>query len=155
MNTILRCAFLVLMLMMATSTTRAEDAWVQVRESFVRSEPAFFGSKVAGVKYGDRVTKSSEQEGWAKVSFRGQGGFLPSSTITPAQIVLSGRSGGKIKAEASDIVLAGKGFSKEVEESYKKQESAARFDLVDQVERQCRVSSSEVSSFLKQGGLNG
>ncbi len=143
------------MLLVARSDAYAENMWVQVRESVIRAKPVFFSAAVASVKYGDAVSRESEDAGWVKVSFRGKGGFLPSSTVTPAKIILSGRSSGKIMADASDVVLAGKGFSKEVEESYKRTGSGVRYDLVDRIEKQCRSNPTEVKAFMVQGGLNG
>lgn len=139
----------------ASTGAYAENAWVQVRESIVRSKPMFFSSMVTPVRYGDAVGKLSEESGWARVSFKGKEGYLPSTTLTPARIVLSGRSSGKVMADASDVVLAGKGFSKEVEENYKRAGKGVRYDLVDRVEKQCRVNAAEVKAFVGQGGLNG
>lgn len=137
------------------SLARADNVWVQVRESVIRSRPMFLAPAVTPVKYGDAVGVVSEDAGWVKVAFRGKEGFLPASTVTPSRIVLSGKSSGKVMADASDVVLAGKGFSKEVEEQYKKSGSGTRYDLVDRVERQCRVVPAEVKAFMAQGGLNG
>lgn len=139
----------------ALSDVYAENVWVQVRESVIRTKPMFFSAAVAPVRYGDAVSRESEDAGWVKVSFRGKEGFLPSSTVTPAKIILSGRSSGKVMADASDVVLAGKGFSKEVEENYKKTGGGMRYDLVDKIEKQCRVNPTEVKAFMAQGGLNG
>jgi hypothetical protein len=137
------------------SGAHAENVWVQVRETVIRTKPVFFSAAVAPVKYGDAVSRESEDAGWVKVSFRGKEGFLPSTTVTPSKIILSGRSSGKVMADASDVVLAGKGFSKEVEENYKKTGGGMRYDLVDRIEKQCRVNPTEVKAFMVQGGLNG
>lgn len=137
------------------SDVHAENVWVQVRESVIRTKPMFFSAAVASVRYGDAVSRHSEDAGWVKVSFRGKEGFLPSATVTPSKVILSGRSSGKVMADASDVVLAGKGFSKEVEENYKKTGGGMRYDLVDKIEKQCRVNPTEVKAFMVQGGLNG
>jgi hypothetical protein len=138
-----------------SSVTFAEDVWVQVRESVVRIKPMFFSPPVTSVRYGDAVGKISQDAGWTLVSFKGKQGYLPTTTLTPSKIILSGRSSGKVMADASDVVLAGKGFSKEVEENYKRVGKGIRYDLVDRVEKQCRVNTSEVKAFVSQGGLNG
>ena len=59
----------------------------------------------------------------------------------------------RVSADTSDVVLAGKGFNREVEKEYRASDPSARFDLVDKVERETRVSSSEVAQFRKSGGL--
>jgi hypothetical protein len=133
----------------------AEDLWVQVRESLIRAQPAFYAAPVTSVKYGDRLERVGEEKGWIKVRSGRKEGYVPVAVVTPQQIVLSGHSVSKVNADASDVVLAGKGFSKEVEAEYKRSDSSARFDLVDQVERQTAVPRAEVQQFMKSGGLKG
>lgn len=139
----------------ATGTASAEPVWVQVRESMVRSKPAFYSSSVASVRYGDQLEKISEEGGWVKVQGKKGQGFVPVTTLSEDKIVLSAKDITKIKADSADVVLAGKGFSKEVEQEYKKKGTGARFDLVDQVERTTRVSNQEVRDFVKKGELKG
>lgn len=131
----------------------ADDVWVQVRESRVRAKPLFYATTVQSVKYGDRLSKMGEENGWVGVQAGGREGYLPLSAVSPKLIVFSSADVAKVKADPSELVLAGKGFSKEIEQSFKKQNSSARFDLVDRVEREARASSGEVEQFIKQGGL--
>jgi hypothetical protein len=58
-----------------------------------------------------------------------------------------------VTADSPEVVLAGKGFSKEVEQQYKKDDASLRYDRVDDVERNARVSAVEVRQFVKDGGL--
>lgn len=131
----------------------AEDVWVQVRDSKVRSQPQFYASSVASVRYGDRLSKSDDDRGWASVTFGSTKGYIPLSSISRQQIALSARDVSKVQADSSDVVLAGKGFSKEIEQSFKRQDASARFDLVDKVEASARVSSQDVAQFAQKGGL--
>ncbi len=133
----------------------SEQRWVQVRESSVRVKPVFYSAAVSGVRYGDLISVISEDNGWAQVQVKGKAGFLPLAAVTTTRVVLSGKGAAKILADESDVVLAGKGFSKEIEEQYRRSAVAARFDLVDKVERQCRVTSREVEVFVGAGGLQG
>ena len=121
----------------------------------VRSKPAFYSSGVASVRYGDQLERISEQGGWVKVQSKKGEGFVPMSALSEDRIVLSAKDVTKIKGDSADVVLAGKGFSKEVEQEYKKKGTGARFDLVDQVERSARVSNQEVRDFVKKGELKG
>jgi uncharacterized protein YgiM (DUF1202 family) len=145
----------VALFMVPLSAAHSDQRWVQVRESSVRVKPVFYSSAVSGVRYGDSVSVISEDNGWAEVQVKGKAGFLPLSTVTATRVVLSSKGAAKILADGSDIVLAGKGFSKEIEEQYKRSAVAARFDLVDKVERQCRVTPREVEVFVGSGGLQG
>lgn len=139
--------------LVASSPAFAEPAWVQVRQSQLRTQPKFYAPSVGAVRYGEKIDKLSEDGGWAKVAAGGHQGYLPLSAISADQIVLSAADLKKVQADSSEVVMAGKGFSKEVEQQYIKQDAGARFDLVDYVERTARVSPGEVEQFIKQGGL--
>jgi hypothetical protein len=67
--------------------------------------------------------------------------------------VFSTAAASKIQGDSTELVLAGKGFSKEIERSLQRQDDSARFDLVDRVEREAKASSAEVSQFIKRGEL--
>lgn len=131
----------------------ASPVWIQVRDTMVRAKPAFYSPGIAPLRYGDQVEKISQDQGWVKVRSNKGEGFIPASAISTDRIVLSAREVTTIKADSADVVLAGKGFSKEVEQEYKKQATGARFDLVDRVERSSRVTHQEVRGFIKQGEL--
>jgi hypothetical protein len=83
----------------------------------------------------------------------GQQGYLPLSAVSPKAIVFSTADVAKVQADSGELVLAGKGFSKEIEQSFQKQDASARFDLVNRVEREAKASPAEVAQFVKQGGL--
>ncbi len=143
----------VLALTVAVGAASAEPVWVQVRESVVRSKPQYYAPSVLPVRYGERVEKLSQSAGWARVRVKNTEGYLPLSSVSLGQIVLEARELERVSADTSDVVLAGKGFNKEVEKQYRSDDPSARFDLVDKVEREARVSSSEVAQFKKSGGL--
>jgi hypothetical protein len=134
-------------------TAFAESVWVQVRQSMVRAKPAFYSPGISGVSYGDKLERIGSEGAWIKVQGKGIQGFLPLSSVSEDRIVLVARDISKIKADSGDVILAGKGFGREVEQQYKQKDPKARYDLVDRVERETRVSSQAVASFAKSGGL--
>ncbi len=139
--------------LVASSPAFAEPAWIQVRQSQLRTQPKFYAPSAGAVRYGEKIEKLSEEGGWVKVTAGGRQGYLPLAVISADQIVLSAAELKKVQADSSEVVMAGKGFSREVEQQYRKQDAAARFDLVDYVEQAARVSPGEVSQFIKSGGL--
>jgi len=149
----MRYLVLVAATVMFAPLSLADDVWVQVRESRVREKPLFYSTTIQSVKYGDRLSKIREESGWVGVRASGREGYLPLSAVSPKVIVFSSADVAKVKADPSELVLAGKGFSKEIEQSFKRQDSSARFDLVDRVEREAKASSAEVAQFIKQGDL--
>ena len=152
----LGAALLVPQALWAAPGSNSEQAvWVQVRQAVVRTQPQHYAAKLSAVKYGDRLPLESEAEaGWIKVRLPSKkSGFLPEVAVTERQVVLTARQAASTKADPSEVVLAGKGFSKEVEDKYKQANRGVRFDLVDQMERSGLVSDQELLSFVKQGGL--
>lgn len=131
----------------------ADDLWVHVRESRLRSKPLFYASTVSSVRYGEKVSKLGEENGWVSVRAGGHQGYLPLSAVSPKAIIFSTSDVAKGEADSGELVLAGKGFSKEIEQSFQRQDESARFDLVNRVEREAKASPAEVAQFIKQGGL--
>ncbi len=142
-----------ILFLLSVDAACAEDVWLQVKESQVRAEPRFYARGVAPVRYGDRLQIVSRDTAWMKVRLGKTEGYLPESAISPKRIVLSGARAVSVEADAPAVVLAGKGFGKEVEEQYQRSVSGLRFDLVDAVERSSKVTSTEVAQFVKKGDL--
>lgn len=142
----------ILLNLIITNFTVAENLYVEVKATQIRSAPKYWASAVAGARYGDELTKVSESEGWYEVKNKsGAKGYIHSSAVTPRKIVFSSKD---ITSESSsaDIVLAGKGFNKEVEGEYAAQNSNLDFASVNTVES-LRVPESSVSEFIKSGKL--
>ena len=144
----------VVFLIICSVSAYAEDVWVQVRESRVRSTPLFYASGVSTVRYGDKLSKTGDEGGWAAVKSGGFQGYLPLSAISRQHIVLSVKGLSKVEADSSDVVLAGKGFSREVEQSFRTENRNVRYDLVDKVEQVAKVSTQDVEQFVNKGGLH-
>ena len=140
----------VVMLVVCSVSAYAEDVWVQVRESKVRSKPLFYAPGVSSVRYGDKLSKTGDERGWAAVKSGGSQGYIPLSAVSRQKIVLSAKGLSKVEADSSDVVLAGKGFSREVEQSFRTENRDARYDLVDKVEQVAKVSTEDVEQFVKR-----
>lgn len=140
--------------LMATSAWAATEMSVQVRDGQLRNRASFLGTVVGTVAYGDRVVVQQKQAGWCEVSLAGKSGWIHESALTPKRVVLaSGASDARVQSVGSEeVALAGKGFSKEVESEYKRQNPQLDFTWVDWMGRQT-VSSAQKIEFLKQGDL--
>lgn len=143
------CAALV-----ATSAWAAKEMSVQVRDGQLRSRASFLGTVVGAVAYGDRVTVSQTQAGWCEVSIAGKTGWIHESALTPKRVVLSsGTADARVQSVGSEeVALAGKGFNKEVEAEYKKQNPTLDYAWVDWMGQQ-KIPNDQLVQFLKQGGL--
>lgn len=148
----------VLVFCLAFSCTAAyadDTVYVQVRNSKVRSAPNAWSSQVASLSYGDSVTKIGGEDPWWKVkTAQGQVGYISTASVTTRKVVLNSHgSAGHGGVDQSDVVLAGKGFSKEAESSFAAT-SHASFAEVDAMER-IKISEGEAREFLKAGQLGG
>ena len=142
------CAALV-----ATSAWAAKEMSVQVRDGQLRNRGSFLGTVVGTVAYGDRVTVNQTQAGWCEVSIAGKTGWIHESALTPKKVVLaSGTADARAGASGEEVALAGKGFSKEVEAEYKKQNKALDYTWVDWMGKQT-VPDAQLVQFLQQGDL--
>ena len=131
-----------------------EQFSVQVRDGQVRTKPSFLGAVIATVHYGDRLAVVQSKESWEEVALPGsKQGWIHLSALTEKEIILNPNAQQVSQAASSDeLALAGKGFNKQVEEQFRKQNSQANFAGVDKMET-FRVSQEEMAQFLKAGDL--
>ena len=140
--------------LMATGAWAAKEMSVQVRDGQLRNRASFLGAVTGTVAYGDRVTVNQTQAGWCEVSIAGKTGWIHESALTPKRVVLaSGAGDARAQSVGSEeVALAGKGFSKEVEAEYKKQNQNVDYTWVDWMGKQ-KVPNEQLVQFLKQGEL--
>lgn len=132
----------------------AKSMSVAVKEGQVRSSPSFLARIVARPPYGERVSVLETGEQWVKVALKGGvQGWIHASALTPKTIVLKAGAGEvKTSATTGEIALAGKGFNKEVEETYRAKNPSLDYRWIDKMER-FDVSPEEMAVFLNEGGL--
>lgn len=149
MNTLLICVFIILV-----TALIAETLMVKVQSTHLRKEPKFYASTIAVLRAGEVVEKMSTADGWYQVrTVNGAVGWLHSSAVQTGTFNLSATDRTlSAKATADEIALAGKGFNKQVEESYKASHSEANFAAVDRMLK-VKVSRDQLLKFLKEGML--
>ncbi|NDC38247.1 MAG: SH3 domain-containing protein [Proteobacteria bacterium] len=126
---------------------------VNIKESKLRTQPKFWSSTVADLKYSESLTLLGSESGWLKVRTKsGAQGYLHSSAVTTKKIVLAGKASVGTQADAAEVALAGKGFSREVEREYALSNPELNFKAVNAIE-QVRVSDQELLAFLREGKL--
>lgn len=146
----------ILILSLNTFLLAKETMSVQVKNTVLRASPSFLGKKITNLKYGDSVNINAIKKDWANIFAPDikKSGWLHISSLSDKQIILK-QSDLKVQTSASsgEIVMAGKGFSKNVEENYKKNNKHLNYKLVDNLESQ-NVSTNEIIRFAKNGKLN-
>lgn len=145
--------FLIMAIMVGASVVHARQMSVQIREGQLRERPSFLGAVTASVDYGDRVSVQREQGPWRFVTMADREGWIHESALTRQRIKLEA---GKVDvagaATRDEMVLAGKGFSAEVEREYRAQNTDVDFSWVDRME-QMSVSMERIAQFLREGGV--
>lgn len=128
---------------------------VQVREGHLRATPSHLGKIVTSVSYGDQVAVLENAGVWDKVSVAGGKvqGWIHHTALTSQKIALkSGKTGVSASVSQSEIALAGKGFSKEIEASYSKANKNLNYAWINTMETY-KVSPSQMQRFIADGRL--
>ena len=109
---------------------------VQVKEASVYSQPSSTAQFLGKVPYGSVLTVLESKEGWARVSAgSGLTGWVRSQAFTTKSLNL--QSGTQASgASATEVSLAGRGFSEEVEQDYKAKNPTLDFADIDKMEAQ-------------------
>ncbi len=130
------------------------EATVQVKETILRDQPTFTGKSLGILKYGAKVSILEEKSGWSRVSAEGGKlqGWVHLSAVTKKSVTLSSQGGSGTGATSSEVSLAGKGFSAEVEAQYRSQNAALDFATIDAMEK-VRYRPDELKVFLADGGI--
>jgi hypothetical protein len=132
----------------------AESVTVITKENAIREYCKFFAPVKANVKYNDKLDMISQQGDWFKVRFMKVEGCIhktavESKTASLVNLPLSGSSG---RVSENEAALAGKGFTPQVEASYRAKHPEMKYYLVDKVEA-INVPDKDLALFINNGGL--
>ena len=129
------------------SQTDANRRYVAVKSTPLKSSTGFFGQELRTLTQGEEVTLLRDDGKWAEVRTGNQTGWVASTSLSSRRVVASGAA-----VTASEVALAGKGFSQEIEIEYRR--SGLDFSVVDAMER-LFVPGNELLIFVNEGRLAG
>jgi uncharacterized protein YgiM (DUF1202 family) len=108
---------------------------VQVKKGVVRESPSFLSSVIITLNYGDHVTTLKQEGDWFEVKGAKKKGWMHASALNEKEVVLAvGTTKAQKSVSSNELVMAGKGFSSQVESEYRAQNHTLRFDLVNRME---------------------
>jgi SH3-like domain-containing protein len=141
-------------LLLVLMAMAADTLIVKVQTTALRKTPQFFGPVVVYLKVGDKLTKVSEQNGWYQVkTAAGLPGWIHGSAVEVSRInLLASNQPMKTQATATEAALAGKGFNKSVEASYRAKHAEISFVWVDRM-LQIKIGQGAIQEFLRVGRL--
>jgi uncharacterized protein YgiM (DUF1202 family) len=125
--------------------------YVSVKTLTLKSGTGFFAGSKGTLNYGDRVTVIKVDGKFAEVRSTANSsltGWTATANLSAKQVV----SGNSSTASAREVALAGKGFSQEVENSYKGQKNNLNYADVDRTEA-ITVREEDLKKFLEEGRL--
>ena len=138
-------------LLVTASMALAATLKVITEEAMIRKENPFFAPVVARVTYGEIIEALGRQGDWLRVNYRGQQGWIHISAVQEQRFrLLTGERAQEPSQE--EVALAGKGFTPEVEKSFRDKNPKMRFDLVDQVQSY-KIEEKQLQTFLQAGFL--
>lgn len=149
------CSLLLLVVLLpltAAVSKVGKKMYVAVDTVAVKDSSGFFAKEMGTAHYGDIVVVLKEKEKWLEVKLTSSEiqGWIPSAALTSKKILQT--SGRRASASAKELSLAGKGFSQEVENSYKELKQVD-YEIIDQLEK-ITVDQDALYQFLIEGELN-
>lgn len=145
---------LMVITLITLSVMAAETVSVVVKKTSIREATQFFAPTVAVAEYNDALTVLATEEDWIKVEKSGAQGWVHLSAVSSIKTVTPGTTDEVVEDYSADeIALAGKGFSGQVEEQYRKDNPELNFFAVDEMEK-ITVSQQEVIVFQEAGMLS-
>jgi hypothetical protein len=129
-------------------------ATVQIKETSVYDKPSVISKFLGKIPYGTQLTVLSTQPGWVQVKSDTLGVcWLRDQAVTMKKLDLQAGSeaGG---ASSTEVSLAGRGFSEEIEKGYKSKNPQLDYTDVDKMEAM-GIEDSVLATFLQDGGITG
>jgi len=127
------------------SQTDGIRRYVVVHKAPLKESASFFAKDLGSLSLGDTVTLVREGSKWTQVRAGAITGWVLSSSLSVRRIIPSGSN-----ATATEIALAGKGFSPELEMEYR--ESGLDYSIVDMMESTL-IGAEELFEFISEGHL--
>lgn len=162
----------------APQTNTSEDRlFVEVKQAAIRAEPKVWSRALRTLQFGDELraidsaalNAGATISDWIRVQASSQGanqglveGFIHRTAVTRRVVVLKGSTTlQQVSATEQEVVLAGKGFSADVEDRYRQRgDSADRaiqlgnaYIQLDTIERDSADSPDELERFMREGGF--
>jgi len=154
--------FLLILMLLSLSLAMSEDAEPQVGDEVAISVqnqsiypmPAFYASPVEPVSYGTLASIDQIDGEWFKITTSlGKVGWIHRTSVTGAIQTASGGTSTSGSVTSDEIMLAGRGFSRDIEETYAGEHPELNFSIVNSMETSWTVSPQQLYQFLVEGNL--
>jgi len=130
---------------MIFSQSGGNTRYVAVQTAVLKDSTGFFAKEVGNLPLGTAVTLIRDNGKWAEVRAGNLAGWVASASLSARRVIASNSS-----VTASEVALAGKGFSPDTEMEYKK--NGLDYSLVDSMEK-IVVPADDLLRFIIEGRL--
>jgi len=120
--------------------------YVAVQTVAVKDSTGFFAKDLGNLSLGDAVTVIRDDGKWTNIRAGTITGWVVSTSLSARRVVASNTS-----VTASEVAMAGKGFSPDMEMEYKK--NGLDYSMVDSMER-ITVPTNDLLRFITEGRLS-
>ena len=127
------------------SQVEGSRRYVAMSNAVLKDSTGFLAKELEILTFGDEVMMLREDGKWSQVRTRNQTGWLPTTSLSARRILMSGAS-----ATATELSLAGKGFSQEIEIEYRR--NGLNYSVVDSMEN-INILMDELQRFIAEGRL--
>ncbi len=125
---------------------------IRVMSAKVMSSPKFIGASAATLSRGDQLTVKEVKGDWYKVEGAATG-WVHKTNVVEGKVELSTTpGGGGSGASRDEVELAGRGFTPQIEDSYRQSNPNLDFSHVDAIEK-VNLDPTELEAFVEEGGL--
>jgi len=126
---------------------------VRVLSAKVMKAPKFIGATTGEVSRGDALTVKEVKGDWYRVEGR-FAGWINRTSVVEGKVALSTKPGGGGAASRDEVELAGRGFTPDVEDRYRREHPALDYSHVEAIEP-IELDPEALGEFADEGGLGG
>jgi len=120
--------------------------YVVVQTAVVKDSAGFFAKDLGTLSLGDAVRLVKDDGKWSQVQAGGLTGWVASSSLSARRVVAANDA-----VTASEVAMAGKGFSPDMELEYRK--NGLDYSMVDSMEK-IDVPANDLLRFIAEGRLS-
>jgi hypothetical protein len=140
----------------AAAPKAGQKLYVRAPTAKVLKSPSLLAGQAAPARFGDEVVFVEAKSDFYKVrTAAGVEGWLYRADVVDSAVKLkSGQGSAASSYGGAEADLAARGFSPQVEQSYRQQHGEIRFDLVDAMDN-TPVDQDGLAAFVVEGGIGG
>jgi hypothetical protein len=137
----------------AYAATAGQIVTVRVLRAKVLESPSYIAPQAGTVSRGEKLTFQQAQGLWYRVEGT-VSGWIHRSNVVDQDVELSAAPGGGVGASSDEVELAGRGFTPQVEDEYRRDNPELDFAHVDAIEG-TDIIQDHLASFVREGALGG